>query len=267
MQVRVIGCSGSQPGRGQACSGYLVSTSTTRVLIDCGFGVAARLTGLLDPADLDAIVVTHRHLDHSIDLLGLFRVLWAGEGVVAVHAAAEVDDALLPMVHDHRRDDWERICPWTTVSPGDTWTIGDLDVVAHASDHRVPTVSLRLQGPDGASIAYSSDSGGDDELVACARDVDLLLAEATWQGRDDERRGDGHMTATRAARIAVAAGARSLVLTHLRPELDPAVSRAEASAVYDAAVVVARDGLALTVEAGRGIPVEGDPDRGAPDPQ
>ncbi len=241
MQLDVVGCAGSQPGGGQACSGYVVRTETTAVLVDCGFGVAAGVTGLLDPVELDAIVVTHRHLDHSIDLLGLFRVLWAGDDVVPVFAADEVEEALTPMVKHDRRPDWERVFPWTTVTAGDAWGIGDLAVEAFAAEHPVPTLSLRLADEAGTTLAYSSDTGGSG-LGDCARDSDLFLCEATWQGEDDDRRGDGHLTAFRAGAIAADAGAARLVLTHLRPHLDPAQSREEASTTFDGPVDVARDG-------------------------
>lgn len=245
MRLDVVGSAGSQPGGGQACSGYLVTSGETRVLVDCGFGVAARVTGLLEPVDLDAIIITHRHLDHAIDLLGLFRVLWAGDDAVPVYAAAEVDDALGVMVKPDRRVDWDRVFPWTTVASGDQWEVGGLRISAHDGDHPVPTVSLRLADEAGATLAYSSDSGGGGDLVACAADVDLFLCEATWQGDDDDRRGDGHLTARGAGRLATAAGVDHLVLTHLRPHLEPDQSAREAATTFDGRVDVARDGAVV----------------------
>lgn len=242
MQLDVVGCAGSGPGAGQACSGYLVSSGSTRILVDAGFGVASRLTGLLDPGDLDAIVVSHRHLDHSIDVLGLFRALWAGEACVPVFAAPEVQELLTRLVGAHRRADWDRVLPWSTVTAGDTWRVGDVDLAAFASDHPVPTVSLRLASPSGVTLAYSADSGGGGDLVDCARDADLFLCEATWQDADAGDTGAGHLTATDAGRIATAAGASRLVLTHLRPHLDPATSTAEAATTFHGPVAVARDG-------------------------
>lgn len=242
MRLEVVGSAGSQPGGGQACSGYLVSTDTTNVLLDCGFGVAARLTGVLDPTHLDAVVITHRHLDHSIDLLGLFRVLWAGDDVIPVFAAADVAESLEVMVKPRRRPDWDRVLPWTTVAAGDRWDVGDLAFEAFDSDHPVPTVSLRLRDGSGTTMAYSSDTGGGADLYACALDVDLFLCEATWQGAADDRRGDGHLTAAEAGAIASAAGVARLVLTHLRPHLDPDQSLDEAGTSYSGPLGVARDG-------------------------
>ncbi len=242
MRVDVLGCAGSRPGGGQACSGYLVTSGSTLILVDAGFGVASRLTGLLDPGDLDAIVVSHRHLDHSIDVLGLFRSLWAGEAVVPVFAAPEVEESLTRLVGDHRRADWDRVLPWTTVTPGDTWRVGDVDLSAFASDHPVPTVSLRIADPSGATLCYSADSGGGADLVDCARGADLFLCEATWQTGTAGDGGDGHLAAADAGRIATDAAVGRLLLTHLRPDLDPATSVAEAAATFAGPVEVARDG-------------------------
>ncbi len=242
MQVDVVGCAGSGPGGGQACSGYLVTSGSTRMLVDAGFGVASRVTGLVEPGDLDGIVVSHRHLDHSIDVLGLFRALWAGEAVVPVFAAPEVEESLTRLVGDHGRPDWDRVLPWTTVAAGDTWRVGELEVTAFASDHPVPTVSLRVADASGATLAYSADSGGGAGLVDCAREVDLFLCEATLQAADDDEPDSGHLSAAAAGRVATTARVRRLVLTHLRPHLDPATSVAEAATTWDGPVAIARDG-------------------------
>lgn len=252
MQWRVLGASGSMPGNGQPCSGYLVTTATTRLLVDCGFGVGAALTAHCHPTQLDGVVVTHRHLDHSIDLLALYSVLRRTDRTLAVAAAPEVADALSPYITPNRQQDWEATLPITQVAGGDAWQVGDLAIEAFDSDHTVPTVSLRVTGPDGSVLAYSSDSAGGAGLGDCARDADVALFEASWQD-GEERVGDGHMTAATAAGVARAAGARRLALTHLRPHLDPAVSRAQAMAVFGPDVTSVHAGVVIDVGAASGV--------------
>lgn len=261
MWCDVLGASGSRPGRGLGCSGYLVSTQTTRVLVDCGFGVATALTGRMEPADLDAIVVTHRHLDHCIDLLGVYAVLRRTAASVVVHAAPEVEETLGRIITDNRREHWRARLPMTLFDAGDTVEVGDLTIAAHASDHPVPTISLRITDATDAVLAYSSDSGGGGDLAGCADGADVLLAEASWQVDDDDRLGDGHMTARRAAEVARDAGVGHLVLTHLRPHLDPARSVAEATTAFDGPIVVATEGMVITVEARAGHPSSHPPAR------
>lgn len=260
MRCDVLGATGSRPGRGRACSGYLVSTPTTTVLVDCGFGVATALTGRMDPVDLDAIVVTHRHLDHCIDLLGVYAVLRRTTDSVVVYAAPEVEETLGRIITDNRQDQWRARLPMTLFDAGDTVDIGDLTITAHASDHPVPTISLRITDATGAVLAYSSDSGGGGDLAGCAAGADVLLSEASWQVDDHDRLGDGHMTALQAAEVARDAGVGRLVLTHLRPHLDPARSVAEAATAYDGPIVVATEGMVFSVEAGAAHPLRHPPD-------
>lgn len=247
MQCHVLGASGSRPGNGEPCSGYLVSTGATTVLVDCGFGVVTALTGMMNPRDLDAVFITHRHLDHCIDVLGLHAILRRTNTSVAVHAAAEVAATTEAMITPHRRDQWRSLLPMTTMQPGDSITVGDLSVAAHASDHPVPTVSLRFTDATGAVLAYSSDSAGGGDLAACVADADVALVEASWQEADDDRFGDGHMTARRAGEVGRDGRVGQLVLTHLRPHLDPEMSRTEAATAHDGPVLVARAGMVFDV--------------------
>ena len=124
MHCDVLGATGSQPGRGRACSGYLVTSGDTTVLVDCGFGVATALTGRMDPADLDAIIITHRHLDHAIDLLGIWAVLRRSDAQIPVHVADEVQETVLAMVTPHRRERFRQRLPMSTLRAGDATSVG-----------------------------------------------------------------------------------------------------------------------------------------------
>jgi ribonuclease BN (tRNA processing enzyme) len=73
--VTVLGCSGSHTGPGRACSGYLVRADGAQLLVDCGNGSTANLQRVTRPEDLDAILITHRHVDHCVDLIGMFYAL------------------------------------------------------------------------------------------------------------------------------------------------------------------------------------------------
>lgn len=247
MSCEVLGATGSQPGRGRACSGYLLTSGDTTVLVDCGFGIATRLTSLMDPADLDAIFITHRHLDHAIDLLGIWAVLRRADAQVPVHVADEVRETVEALVTPHRLETFRKRLPMTTLAAGDVVEVGDLQVATHRSNHGVPTLSLRVTEPGGGVLAYSSDSAGGGDLLACARDADVFVCEASWQ-EGEAREGDGHMTARRAGEVATEAGVGQLVLTHLRPHLDPSVSIEQATQSWSGPIVVAHEGMRLEVD-------------------
>ena len=71
MQLTILGNNGPFPAPNGACSGYLLESDSgdTRVLIDCGPGVLARLMDLGGPAALDAVLLSHLHYDHMSDML------------------------------------------------------------------------------------------------------------------------------------------------------------------------------------------------------
>jgi ribonuclease BN (tRNA processing enzyme) len=66
--VTVLGCDGSYPGPGGAASGYLVQGGATRLWLDAGPGTFAALQRVVDPAAVDAIVLSHEHPDHWTDV-------------------------------------------------------------------------------------------------------------------------------------------------------------------------------------------------------
>ncbi|MDT4924242.1 MAG: hypothetical protein QOG01_1955, partial [Pseudonocardiales bacterium] len=68
MKVTVLGCSGSVPGPDSAASGYLIEAEGYRLLLDLGHGAFGALQRYVQPTDVDAIVISHLHPDHCIDL-------------------------------------------------------------------------------------------------------------------------------------------------------------------------------------------------------
>src|SRR5699024_10189414 len=103
MRVRVIGCCGSFAGPCGAASSYLIEHEdaagrTWRVLMDLGSGAFGPLQKVIDPTQLDAVVISHLHPDHFLDLTGL-EVFWAYHErddlpVLPIHAPAELPQRL-----------------------------------------------------------------------------------------------------------------------------------------------------------------------------
>ncbi len=69
MRLTVLGASPACQNRGGACSGYLIEQDGAAVLIDCGSGVFSRLQQHVAPASLTAVIVSHMHADHTLDLI------------------------------------------------------------------------------------------------------------------------------------------------------------------------------------------------------
>ena len=102
----VLGGCGAWPEAGRACSGFVLEHEGVRVVLDLGYGTLPPLLRLLGStvADgIDAVVITHRHPDHMIDLHGLFRARWFGSrdaAAIPVYAGAGVRERLRGLEED-----------------------------------------------------------------------------------------------------------------------------------------------------------------------
>ena len=118
-----------------------------------------------------------------------------------------------------------------TLRGGETFDVGPFHIEAFEMTHiGVQALGYRIEA-GGRILAYTGDTGPCDAAVEIARDADLYLAEATYQ--DASNLMPFHLSATQAGEAAKAAGAKRLMLTHITPDLDPEVSRAEAAAAFD----------------------------------
>lgn len=244
LEVVVLGSSGTRPGPGRACSGLLFRTREANVVVDLGYGASMNLYQLVKPEEIDAVILSHEHPDHCVDLIGLYYALRFhpdGPLSVDVHAPPGTGDFLAQMLSGDSSSSFPRICRFQDAEPGDVLEIGDLEVRIFASLHVVPTISVRVEHDD-VVATYSADSAGGSWLREAARDADLFICEATWVGDGSDKPEGVHLTAEGAGRIAREAGARQLLLTHLYPGTDRDRSQREAATAYGGDVAFAEDG-------------------------
>ena len=233
LSLTVLGCCGSYPGPGGACSGYLVSDGRTTLWLDAGSGTMANLQRHVDPAAVDAVVLSHEHPDHWADLEG-YRVFLQHVGDrrgVPVYAPQGL--------RERTYGDSEPWLAWTTVADGDRVVQGSLTLTFSRTDHPPETLAVRVDG-GGRSLGYSADTGPGWSLEALGSGLDLALCEASLPaGYEGEV---AHLTAAQAGATARAAEADRLVLTHLWPTLDPERSALDGAEAFGAPVDVARTG-------------------------
>jgi ribonuclease BN (tRNA processing enzyme) len=232
LTVTVLGSSGSYPGPGQACSGYLVQGAGTTVWLDAGSGTLANLQRHVTIADVDAIVVTHEHPDHWSDLSGFYIAVkyFVRRDHVPVYAPADVRD------HAYYRG---KPFEWHTMTDGSIADIGGLHVTFSRTDHPPETLGVRIDG-DGRSFAYSADTGDGWSFDRLGRGIDLALCEAGF-AKEDEGGRHLHLTAAQAGSMARSAGVRRLVLTHLPPGADADECRKDGSAAFGEPVDIATE--------------------------
>jgi ribonuclease BN (tRNA processing enzyme) len=234
VELTVLGCSGSYGAPvGGACSGYLVRAGDAVIWMDCGNGTFANLHQHVSPCDLTAVIITHAHADHCVDIYGLHVLYKYGleRKGLPVYAPEGVEHALEGLVGQ-----WTDTFDWRLAADGDHDTIADVKVKFSRTDHPIPTVALDLAHED-KRLVYTADTGPGWSVDAFDHGADLVLSEATYQHGNIP--APIHLSARQAGEAARAAGARRLMLTHLWPTLDPVASVEEGSEAFGHAVSLA----------------------------
>ncbi len=241
MRLTVLGSNGTYATPGRPTAGYLVTSDDASIWLDAGTGTFLALLDLVDPAQLDGVIISHAHPDHSADLFALYHWLRFGSAF-GTRLTLFVPEGLAERLASFLTGPLEEV--FDVRVPASEEKIDSLSLRFGRADHSVPTLQVRIDGV-GRSLAYSADTGPESDLTELAQGVDLLLAEATFQGNDKDF--VQHLTAREAGAIATDAGAAQLVLTHLAPTLDPAQSISEAAEVYSGEILVATPGLEVEV--------------------
>lgn len=248
MRVTVVGCSGSFAGPSSPASCYLVQASadgrTWSILLDLGSGALGALQRHLPPDDLDAVLITHLHPDHCVDLCGLYvarRYRPAGPlpHRLPVHGPTGTAERLALMYHGLEPGGMEGQFDIGVVADAVPLTIGPFTVTPYAVNHPVEAFGYRVEA-DGAVLAFTGDTDECDNLTPLLRDADFALMDSAFVDGRDTVTGI-HLSGSRAAQAAVrAGGVRRLVLTHLPAWNDPETCRAQAATVWGAGVGLAQ---------------------------
>ncbi len=238
LSITVLGSSGSYAGPGNPCSGYLVADGDRTVWLDCGPGTLGPLQEHVDLVALNAVVVTHSHPDHSLEvpvLRNALKYLIGREGLPVYGPAdtrARVEAALGATVAP--------TLDWREVSDGSTFTVGPLAFWCSRTDHPVETMAIRVADDAGRAIAYSSDTGPAWSFDRFGASIGLALCEASLPA--DEEGTFQHLSGRQAGEWARDVAAGRLVITHLLPGTDAEARRREAEEAFGGPVEVATPG-------------------------
>jgi ribonuclease BN (tRNA processing enzyme) len=218
VRLDVIGSSPAWPNAGGACSGYLVEG---RVLLDCGPGVLAKLRERDPWPAVEAIAITHLHLDHWGDLVpwvwGCLFGPGAGLPRPALRLPPGATETLRPILARLGSEDMlERAFDVDEYPEHEPFELAGHRLTALSVPHYdIPAYGFRIQGD--RTLAYSGDAGPADALADLARDADLFVCEATLDEGAADGPPRGHLSVTEAQAAFLASGARRLLLTH-RPQ-------------------------------------------------
>jgi ribonuclease BN (tRNA processing enzyme) len=262
VRITVLGKSPSWQDADGACSGYLVEEDGFSLLLDCGNGVFSKLRHYCDYVDVDAVLITHLHADHFLDLVPFSYALvyaprqqpvavggWPGTTQPArpqLFAPMGAGDMFRHLVECWGDEELvERAFRLSEYDGPDELPLGPFAVRFCEVPHFTRTFAVEL-ATNGARFTFSVDCLSNEQLVRFAHGTDLLLIEATLP-RPERTGKRGHLTPGEAGEHGRRAGARRVVLTHFSDELDPEWARAEAIESFGGPVELAHEGAVYQV--------------------
>ena len=218
VNLKVAGCSPAWPNPGGAQSGYLLE-GPGRLLLDCGPGVLAKLREEESWPAVDAIAITHWHLDHWGDLVPWVWGSTLGPGVGAQQVQLWVPPEgreLLSSIGGRlgRPEMFEEAFDINEYADGETFEAAGFAVTPHRVLHYELLAFGFRASTNETVIGYSGDSGPSASLETIARNADLFVCEATLLAPNPEGGTRGHLSAQEANEAFEASGAKRLLLTH-----------------------------------------------------
>ncbi|MHB8646708.1 MAG: MBL fold metallo-hydrolase [Thermomicrobiales bacterium] len=267
LRLTVIGCSAASPRPGGACSSYLVTYGAVNVLMDCGPGSLSVLRGQINPRNLDAIIISHLHADHTLDLVPLAYGLIYGplEGNERKPRADRLalflppgGTAFLNGLADVLEGSGRGGTFWAPFAiaeydPDGTLVVGSdsgggdpdyLNFHFAPTKHYIPCNAIKVQPPGDdphPMLVYGADSAPVESLTRFAHGADVLILEATLDTPETPV-PVGHMTPRQAGALAADAGAvKHLLLTHYWGHVPPETMIAEAREAFAGPISVAKE--------------------------
>lgn len=246
MRVTIVGCSGSFPGPDSPASCYLVEHEGHRLLLDLGNGAFGALQRYVDVYAVDAVVLSHLHADHCLDLTSYYVARkYHPEGprpaipVLGPTGTADRMARAYDLPHEpgmHGEFEFRDHLPVTEVGP--------FRISTAPANHPVEAYALRVDA-GGSALVFSGDTGVCEPLVELSRGADLALYEASFLSRYPDLPENLHLTATQSAEHAMKAGVDTLVLTHLVPWTPQDEVLEEAASVFTGSLQLAAPGLVV----------------------
>ena len=254
MQFVVLGSGTSVFHRQRASAAFWLQTGAGSLLLDCSADAPHRMAEEnLDWANLDAIWISHLHLDHCGGLAPfLFGLKHAPQTrsrakPLKIFACAGVEKLLRAIDESHRYKLFKlpfplEITELSDTSPAQTFEILGMEAEVLPTPHRPESLALRLTDKSGTTLVYTSDTGFAEEIATFARGADLLILECSFYRNKPVQT---HLELVDAMRIAQVAEPRRVLLTHLYPEWDGIDLESEAKKLWSGETMAARDGLRL----------------------
>jgi ribonuclease BN (tRNA processing enzyme) len=255
MRITVAGSSCSLPRIDRACSAYLVEDAGFAFSLDFGTGAFANMRRYADYDRLDAVVISHMHADHFLDLIPLRYAVRYGSKRRAKRLQVWMPPGGIAMLRsmtsvfaiEGNGDFLDEAFELNEFDPDRTLPIGDGRLRFAPTTHFITSYAIRYER-NGSSLTYSADTAPDQRVVALARETNLFLCEATLLADEKEHGGiRGHLSPKEAGQMAADAGVERLVLTHYSQDASPGDLVDGAGTIYRGEIAVADDHAIIMV--------------------
>lgn len=250
-EVTVLGASGTYPTPGSSCAGYLLRSKGADVWVDAGPGTFANLQRHTRFDQVRALVVSHLHPDHFLDVYPFYYALRYGldsgnRKSFPVYAPSGAEEHLEKLLSSEESPGgFDGYLAFTVVAPDEELKIGLFQFRFGRSVHPIETLAMRVEA-EGRVLAYTADTGPGGAIEDLAKGADTLICEATLQ-EEDEDLAEVHMTAAEAGALAFRTGVSRLVMTHIMPSLDTQRSVDQAREQFSGEILVAEDNLTFAI--------------------
>jgi ribonuclease BN (tRNA processing enzyme) len=248
VELTVLGAQGTWPGAGGENCGYLLTHDGYHLQMDAGTGTFARLQQVVGVDDVGAMLITHGHPDHFVDIIPTFYARHygrLGHPGLELWSPGGFTDLAASLVSEKGRNVMAEAFDFREAGPGEVFELGPFRITPFEMQHiGVFSLGYRIEA-GGVVFAYTGDTGPCDAAIALGREADLFLCEATYQ--NDSKLYPFHLSAAQAGGVATAAGTDHLVLTHLTPDLDQRISIREAAETFTGPIDIAVPGMVLEV--------------------
>lgn len=171
MKLTVLGMYGPYAKPNGATSSYLVQTEDATLVFDMGSGSLSRLLSLVDIADVDAVILSHLHFDHTSDLLTCRYLMESYPHQLTVYAPRDYTpyyDVLL------NAKEFNVI----SYDESDIVEIGGTSISFFKTLHTVPSFGARIC-EKGKTLSYTGDTMYYDELLDDLRGSDFVIADCS----------------------------------------------------------------------------------------
>lgn len=218
MKLTVLGCYGPYPKAGGACSGYLLESEDTKILIDCGNGVLSRLFSYCeDLNELDAIFVSHLHPDHISDLMVLRYAIFLKRMTGKLKKSIPIYLPATP-VDEYERIQYKDSFVLNIINEKSVVNIKGINIRFKQTRHPIECYAMSFEKND-KKFVFSGDTSYFDELIEFVKESDLFLCEANVLQKHITETVP-HLSGKQAAEIAFKANVKRLILTHIWPDIN-----------------------------------------------